>query len=80
MRTERKFKLPATFAYYTRSTLFVTLIKHLFPLTPTQPLSWRQKLHLAIMPMLIPLIVVLVLLTYIPGFSLWPPDLVMGKE
>lgn len=39
-----------------------------------------EKVTVAILPMLIPLIVVLVLLTYIPGFSLWLPDLVMGKE
>ena len=39
-----------------------------------------EKVTIAIMPMLIPLVVVLVLLTYIPGFSLWLPDLVMGKE
>jgi tripartite ATP-independent transporter DctM subunit len=39
-----------------------------------------ERVTVAIMPMLVPLIVVLVLLTYIPGFSLWLPDLVMGKE
>ncbi|MGQ0676391.1 MAG: TRAP transporter large permease [Rhodospirillales bacterium] len=39
-----------------------------------------EKVTIAIMPMLIPLIVVLILLTYIPGFSLWLPDLVMGPE
>jgi tripartite ATP-independent transporter DctM subunit len=39
-----------------------------------------EKVTIAILPMLIPLVVVLLLLTYIPGFSLWLPDLVMGKE
>ncbi len=39
-----------------------------------------EKVTIAILPMLIPLVVVLILLTYIPGFSLWLPDLVMGKE
>jgi tripartite ATP-independent transporter DctM subunit len=39
-----------------------------------------ERVTLAIMPMLVPLLVVLVLLTYIPGFSLWLPDLVMGPE
>jgi tripartite ATP-independent transporter DctM subunit len=39
-----------------------------------------ERVTLAIMPMLVPLLVVLVLLTYIPGFSLWLPNLVMGPE
>jgi tripartite ATP-independent transporter DctM subunit len=39
-----------------------------------------ERVTLAIMPMLVPLIVVLLLLTYIPGFSLWLPNLVMGPE
>jgi len=39
-----------------------------------------ERVTLAIMPMLVPLIVVLMLLTYVPGFSLWLPNLVMGPE
>ena len=39
-----------------------------------------ERVTLAIMPMLVPLIVVLLLLTYITGFSLWLPNLVMGPE
>ena len=39
-----------------------------------------ERVTLAIMPMLVPLVVVLVLLTYIPQFSLFLPNLVMGVE
>ncbi len=39
-----------------------------------------EKVTLAIMPMLIPLVIVLVLLTYIPQLSLFLPNLVMGVE
>jgi tripartite ATP-independent transporter DctM subunit len=37
-----------------------------------------EKVTVAILPMLIPLIVTLILVTYVPGFSLWLPDLVLG--
>lgn len=39
-----------------------------------------ERVTLAIMPMLIPLLVVLVLLTYFPQLSLFLPDLIMGPE
>jgi len=32
----------------------------------------------AVLPFLIPLIAVLILITYIPPLTLWLPDLVMG--
>ena len=44
-RTDRKFKLPDTSTVYPAPSL-VKLFKHQFPLTPTQPLSWRQRLRL----------------------------------
>ena len=39
-----------------------------------------ERVTLAILPMLVPLLVVLVLLTYVPQFSLFLPNLVMGPE
>lgn len=39
-----------------------------------------EKVTIAIMPMLVPLILTLVLLTYVPAISLTLPDLVMGKD
>ena len=39
-----------------------------------------ERVTVAIMPMLIPLIIVLVMLTYIPQISLFLPNLVMGVE
>lgn len=38
-----------------------------------------EKVTVAIMPMLIPLIVTLILLTYFPAISLFLPELIMGK-
>ncbi len=38
-----------------------------------------EKVTIAIMPMLIPLIVTLILLTYFPAISLFLPELIMGK-
>ncbi|MBM3598070.1 MAG: TRAP transporter large permease [Alphaproteobacteria bacterium] len=37
-----------------------------------------EKVTIAILPMLIPLIIVLLIVTYVPGFSLWLPELVLG--
>ena len=39
-----------------------------------------EKVTMAVLPMLIPLIIVLVLITYIPELTLWLPNLVMGVE
>lgn len=39
-----------------------------------------ERVTVAIMPMLIPLLIVLVMLTYIPQISLFLPNLVMGPE
>jgi tripartite ATP-independent transporter DctM subunit len=39
-----------------------------------------EKVTIAILPMLVPLIIVLILITYIPALTLFLPDLVMGKE
>ena len=39
-----------------------------------------ERVTVAILPMLVPLFVVLLLLTYFPELSLFLPDLVMGKE
>jgi TRAP-type C4-dicarboxylate transport system permease large subunit len=39
-----------------------------------------EKVTIAIMPMLIPLIIVLVLITYFPALTLFLPNLVMGPE
>ncbi len=39
-----------------------------------------ERVTIAIMPMLVPLILTLVLLTYVPAISLTLPDLVMGKD
>jgi tripartite ATP-independent transporter DctM subunit len=39
-----------------------------------------EKVTMAIMPMLIPLIVALILVTYVPELTLFLPNLIMGKE
>lgn len=39
-----------------------------------------EKVTIAILPMLIPLIIVLIMITYIPDLTLFLPNLVMGKE
>jgi len=37
-----------------------------------------ERLSWAVLPFLIPLTIVLVIIAYVPGFSLWLPDLIMG--
>ena len=37
-----------------------------------------EKVTVAVLPFLIPLITVLILITYIPALTLWLPDLIMG--
>ena len=37
-----------------------------------------EKVTMAVLPMLLPLIVVLLLITYIPALTLWLPELIMG--
>jgi TRAP-type C4-dicarboxylate transport system permease large subunit len=37
-----------------------------------------EKVTVAVLPFLIPLILVLILITYIPPLTLWLPDLIMG--
>ena len=39
-----------------------------------------EKVTKATLPLLIPLIVTLVLVTYVPGLTLWIPDFVMGPD
>lgn len=39
-----------------------------------------EKITVAVLPFLIPLIVVLVLITYVPALTLWLPDLVLGPD
>lgn len=39
-----------------------------------------ERLSIAVIPFLVPLIVVLLMLTYIPELTLWLPDLVLGPE
>ncbi|TYB90206.1 TRAP transporter large permease [Oceaniovalibus sp. ACAM 378] len=39
-----------------------------------------EKVTMAVLPMLVPLIVVLILLTYVPAVSTFLPDLVLGKQ
>lgn len=39
-----------------------------------------EKVTMAVLPMLIPLISVLVLLTYVPQFTTFLPDLILGKQ
>ncbi len=39
-----------------------------------------EKVTMAVIPFLIPLIAVLILLTYIPGLTVWLPDLVLGPD
>ena len=38
-----------------------------------------EKVTMAVLPMLIPLITVLLMLTYIPAISLWLPNFIMGS-
>jgi tripartite ATP-independent transporter DctM subunit len=39
-----------------------------------------EKVTVAVLPFLIPLILVLILITYVPPLTLWLPDLIMGPE
>ena len=39
-----------------------------------------EKVTIAIMPMLIPLMIVLILITYFPILTLFMPNLIMGPE
>jgi tripartite ATP-independent transporter DctM subunit len=39
-----------------------------------------EKVTVAVLPFLIPLILVLILITYVPPLTLWLPDLIMGAE
>jgi TRAP-type C4-dicarboxylate transport system permease large subunit len=39
-----------------------------------------ERVTVAILPMLVPLLIVLVLLAYVPQISLFLPNLVMGPE
>jgi TRAP-type C4-dicarboxylate transport system permease large subunit len=39
-----------------------------------------ERVTIAILPMLIPLIITLILITYVPHFSLFLPNLIMGRE
>jgi len=39
-----------------------------------------EKVTVAVLPFLIPLITVLILITYVPALTLWLPDLIMGPE
>ncbi len=39
-----------------------------------------ERITIQVLPMLIPLIVVLALITYVPELVLWLPDLLMGPE
>jgi TRAP-type C4-dicarboxylate transport system permease large subunit len=34
----------------------------------------------ATLPLLVPLIITLILVTFVPGLTLWIPDLIMGPE
>ncbi len=39
-----------------------------------------ERVTMATIPFLVPLVLVLLLITYVPGFSLWLPDLILGPE
>ena len=39
-----------------------------------------ERVTMATIPFLVPLVLVLMLITYVPGFSLWLPDLILGPE
>ena len=39
-----------------------------------------ERVAVAVLPFLIPLMVVLVMITYMPSLTLWLPDLVLGPE
>jgi tripartite ATP-independent transporter DctM subunit len=39
-----------------------------------------EKVTMAVLPFLIPLVVVLILITYVPALTLWLPDLVLGPD
>ena len=39
-----------------------------------------ERVAVAVVPFLIPLMVVLVMITYMPSLALWLPDLVLGPE
>jgi tripartite ATP-independent transporter DctM subunit len=39
-----------------------------------------EKVTMAVLPFLIPLILVLILITYVPPLTLWLPDMIMGPE
>jgi len=39
-----------------------------------------EKVTMAVLPFLIPLVVVLILITYVPALTLWLPDLMLGPD
>jgi TRAP-type C4-dicarboxylate transport system permease large subunit len=39
-----------------------------------------EKVTKATLPLLVPLIITLILVTFVPGLTLWIPDLIMGPE
>ena len=39
-----------------------------------------EKVAMAVLPFLIPLMLVLILITYVPQLTLWLPDLVLGPD
>jgi TRAP-type C4-dicarboxylate transport system permease large subunit len=39
-----------------------------------------EKVTVAVLPFMIPLILVLILVTYVPDLTLWLPDLVLGPD
>jgi len=39
-----------------------------------------ERVAIAVLPFLIPLLIVLLLITYIPALTLWFPDLILGPE
>ncbi|MCG7522793.1 TRAP transporter large permease [Ruegeria sp. Ofav3-42] len=39
-----------------------------------------EKVAVAVLPVLVPLFIVLLMVTFVPGFSLWLPNMIMGPE
>lgn len=39
-----------------------------------------EKVSRAVLPLLVPMVITLILVTYVPGVTLWIPDLVMGPD
>jgi TRAP-type C4-dicarboxylate transport system permease large subunit len=39
-----------------------------------------EKVTMAVIPFYIPLIIVLLLITYVPGLTLWLPNLILGPS